>query len=239
MKTNITLLSQSRELFGVKIRQETQNSFLNVSDLQNAYNIARVKFGWSEKRIDHILPQTENRERVYFILKETESINVDFHTFMEACETKGFYKYLKELRVYKTSGRGANKSTSCNPYIWGLIAMELNPQIYAKIVVWFTDRLILNRIEAGEMYKDLTKSVSKFPNSDFGNLAKALNHIVFGRHANSIRNTATEEQLKELHRMESNLAFSIDAGFIKSFPELMEHIRGLWRKKYSANPMVS
>ena len=231
MKSNITLISRSRDLFGITIRQETRNGFLNVSDLQSAYNEARVKNGWSEKRIDHILPQIENRERLYFILKETQSINVDFDTFMKNCESKGLYKYLKELKVYKTSGRGSNRSTSCDPFIWGLIAMELHPQIYAKVVVWFTDKLILNRIQAGDLYKDLSKAVSKFPDTEYVNLARALNHIVFGRHESGIRNTGTEEQLRELYHIESNLAFSIDAGFIKSFPDLMENIRELWRKK--------
>ena len=123
------------------------------------------------------------------------------------------------------------RSTYCNPYIWVLIAMEMNPVLYAEVVTWLTDKLIINRIEAGDMYKDLSKAVAKFPNTDYGNLAKALNHTVFGRHEVGIRNTGTEQQLKELHKIESNLAFSIDAGFIRSFSDLMAHIRKIWIKK--------
>jgi len=231
MKTNITLASSSRELFGVTIRQETKTGFLNVSDLQSAYDNERRLQGWSEKRIDHILPQLENRERVYFILKETNIVNVDFDTFIENANNQGFYKYLKQIGVYKTTGRGSNKSTSCNPYIWGLLAMELNPQIYAKVVIWLTDKLILNRIEAGDFYKELSRSISKFKDVDYGALAKALNHIIFGKHETGIRNTGTELQLKELRDLELNLSFAIDSGLIKNFTGLMEHLRLLWGKK--------
>lgn len=231
MKTNITLSSQSRQLFGIRIRQETKTGFLNVSDLQEAYNLARIKNAWSEKRVDHILPQIENRERVYYILQETGFINVDFRTFMQMIENQGFYKLLKIIGAYKTTGRGSNKTTFCNPYVWGLIAMELNPQIYAKIVIWFSDHLILNRIEAGDLYKSLSKSVSKFPDADYRALAKSLNHVVFGRHESGIRNFASEDQLVELNRLESNLSFAVDAGLIKSFAELMNHINTLRNKK--------
>lgn len=233
MKTNIVLTSASRELNGVTIRQETKTGFMNLSDLQLSYEKARASNGWSEKRIDHILPQVENRERLYYVLKETDFINVDFDTFMENCDQHGFYKYLKQIGAYKTTGRGANKTTMCNKYIWGLVAMELHPQIYAKVVVWFTDSLVFNRIESGTMYKELSRAVSKFRDCNYPNLAKAINHVVFGRHESDIRNQGTEDQLHELHKLESNLAFSIDSGFINSFPGLMEHIRLLWRKKYN------
>lgn len=233
MKTNVTLLSQSRALFGITIRQETKTGHLNLSDLDRAYQVARRQFGWSEKgKVQDIIAQKENSERVFYVLKEIGLINSDFSEFMRAVENEGLLKVLKAMGCYKTSGRGSNKTTWCNPYLWVLIAMELNPMLYGKTVVWLTDRLVFNRIEAGNMFKGLTKAIAKFPDVDYANLARALNHIVFGRHESGIRNTGTEEQLRELERLESNLAFSIDSGFIKSFPQLMEHLRGVWYKKY-------
>ncbi|MCE7072012.1 hypothetical protein LZG74_16975 [Dyadobacter sp. CY327] len=232
MKTNITLTSQSRELFGVTIRQETKTGHLNLSDLERAYQSARREYGWAERgRPNDLLAQKENSERIYYVLKETGLINTDFPVFMDMIQNEGVIKVLKSLECYRTSGRAANKTTWCNPYLWVLIAMELNPMLYGKTVVWLTDRLIFNRIEAGNMFKGLTKAVAKFTNVDYPSLARALNHIVFGRHESGIRNTGTEKQLQELERLESNLAFSIDGGFLKSFDSVMEHLRTIWSSK--------
>lgn len=82
------------------------------------------------------------------------------------------------------------------------------------------------------MFKELSKAVSRFHDVDYANLARALNHIVFGRHEAGIRNTGTEEQLRELERLESNLAFSIDSGYLKTFNETMDRLREIYSKKY-------
>lgn len=224
MKSNIILNSPSRELFGVNIRQETKTGFLNLSDLQEAYTIARVKNGWGDKRIDHILNYKENSERIYYLLKERDLINVSLLTFIENIENIGFLKYLKQLEVYKTTGRGENKTTWCDPYIWVLVALELSPVLYAKVVVFLTDKLIINRIEAGNFYKGLSKAITKFNNIDYSKLAKALNYKIFGRHETGIRNLATKEELEKLYQLEMNLAFSIDMGFLKSFGEVIKFL---------------
>ena len=233
MKTNVTLTSQSRELFGITIRQETKTGFLNLTDLQNAYAVARSLHGWSDKRVNDILSSESNAERIYYILHQQQIIKTDFPAFMEMVHKNGLLKVLKSLNCYVTRGRGENRTTSCNGYVWVLIAMEMNPMLYGIVVSWLADKLILNRIGAGDMYKDLSRACAKFRDTDYQNIARALNHVVFGRHESGIRNSGTEDQLNELHRLESNLAFSIDAGFIKSFPELMENIREIWRKKYN------
>lgn len=237
MKTNITLLSQSRELFGVTIRQETKTGNLNLSDLQHAYDSARSDFGWSEKRFTEILSYSANRERIYYVLEKQSVIKTSLNAFMEMIEREGITKVLKSYGAYTTKGARNTKSVWCNPYIWVLVAMEMNPMLYGEVVTWLTDRLILNRIEAGDMYKGLTKAITKFKDVDYSALGKALNFIVFGKHEPGIRNKGTEEQLLELHRLELNLSFAIEAGLIKSFDNLMEHLRKQWAKKY--NPIAA
>lgn len=232
MKTNVTLTSQSRELFGVIIRQDTRGD-LNLSDLEKAYQKARGQFGWSEKgKVQDLIAQKENSERVFYVLREIGLINSDFSEFMKSVDNEGLLKVLKRIGCYRTSGRAQNKTTWCNPYLWVLIAMELNPMLYGKTVVWMTDRLVFNRIEAGNMFKGLTKAIAKFKDVDYANVARALNHIVFGRHEPGIRNTGTEAQLLELERLESNLAFSVDTGLINSYHEFLEKCREIWCKKH-------
>jgi len=232
MKTNITLASSSRELFGVTIRQETKTGFLNLSDLILAEAKGRSIYGWSHKgQLQDIVNQKENSERIYYVLHETGKINSDFSEFMKNVHSNGMIKTLKNINCYRASGRANNKTVWCDPYLWVLICMETNPMLYGKTVVWLTDRLVFNRIEAGDFYKELSRSISKFKDVDYGALAKALNYVIFGKHETGIRNTGTEVQLKELRDLELNLSFAIDSGLIKTFADLIEHLRLLWSRK--------
>lgn len=231
MKTNVILSSSDRNLFGVTISQNT-NNFLSISDLQEAYTIARVKNGWLDKRLSDILSSKDISERCYFVLKEQGFINTGISAFMEEVKKCSLVKILKRYGVYKTTGARGNKNTFCNVYIWMMLAMELHPEIYAKVIIWATDNLIINRIEAGDKYNELCRSSSKFSDVDYRSIAKGLNYIVFGIHETMIRNTANSSQLKELDELQKSLAFSIDMGYIKSFNDLIEQMRILYKNRH-------
>lgn len=132
MKSNIVLKSSDRELFGITIRQNTKEQFLSVTDLQKAYEKARWKYGWSDRRISDIIQSSQTQERIYHLLKERDLIKTDFPAFMEMANKEGITKTLKGIGVYKTTGRGSDKTVMADPYIWMLFAMEFNPLVYAK-----------------------------------------------------------------------------------------------------------
>lgn len=157
---------------------------------------------------------------------------------MEYIKNHGLIKALKKLKAYKTTGRGKNKTTYTDPYIWMLIAMELHPEIYAIAVCWLADKLILNRIEAGNMYKGLTKAASTFEGIDYSKLATATNFIAFNENRKGIRNTATAEQLKELENLERYLATSIEMGHITTFAGLINELRKMYDKKWNPIPKL-
>lgn len=227
MKTNVTMESEkNRELYGIVIRQETKNSFLSLTDLQEAYTRARIQNNWAKKNIQSdILNIKGNIERIYYLLSEQKLINTEISVFTEMVEKNGMVKTLKSIGVYKTSGRAENKQSMCNPYIWVLIAMELNPQLYAKVVIWLTDKLIFNRIEACEMNKELRSAMSSIPYPDYAKINIALNKKVFGRHEIGIRNTGSEIELNNLYKLEDNIAFCIKKGFYKTNEEILEAIK--------------
>lgn len=226
MKTNVTMESESdRILFGVVIRQETKDGSLCLTDLQEAYTRARIENGWSDKEITDIIRQKENSERIYYILNEQKIIKTDFSVFMKDIEKDGIIKYLKGLGVYKTTGRGTAKRVMCNPYIWVLVAMELNPMLYAKVVMWLTDKLILNRIEAGNFYKTLAAALYKLPNPDYKSVATELNLKIFGKHEANIRNKGSQKQLSQLSHLEDNIAYCIDNGFYRTNDEVINAIK--------------
>ncbi len=233
MKTNIVLQSPSRDLFGATIRQETKTGFLNLSDLQEIYTKKRIAEGWAEKRIDNILNYKDNHERIYYLLKEQGVIIPTVGGFIEEVDSQGIARTLKKYKVFKTTGARHTKTQWCNPYIFTLIALELSPEFYAKAVVWITDKLIINRIEAGNFCKALNRSMVKFnpDGNQYMTLARALNHIIFGNHEAGIRNTGTKEELKELWSLEEKMAFAIDMGYVTSFDMLLKELRRLWSLK--------
>lgn len=223
--------SPDRNLFGVTIRQDT-NGFLNLSDLQKSYNAESIRDNWPTRRIESVLSAENNYPRMYYALKEGNFINTSFLAFMEMIENKGINKTLKSLGLYKTLGARENKSAWCHPIIFVLVSLEMNPKIYGKTIYWLADKLIINRIEAGNLYKSLTNSIKKFnPNGEqYATLAKALNHIVFRKHEAGIRNLATSSQLKSLELLETKMSFAIDMGYITSFDMLLSELRKIYNQ---------
>ena len=232
MKSNVILESKDRILFGITIRQDTQKEFLSLSDLQESYTIARLKNGWSDRRINDILSSNTSSERVYYILKERGFIEAGISAFMDEVQKTSLVRVMKKYGAYKTIGRGENRTTMCEKYIWIMLALELNPEIYAKVVCWIGDSLIINRIEAGDKYNDLCRACSKFKDVDYRIIAKGLNYIIFNVHETLIRNKATQLELKELDDLQRSLAFSVDMGYINSFDDLHNTMKKLWHNKW-------
>lgn len=217
MKSNVILSSTDRELFGITIRQNTREQFLSVSDLQKAYETARWQYGWSERRVDNIMQTNDFKERVYYILESQGIIKTTILGFMEMVEREGISKVLKGLGVYKTTGARVNKQVMADPYIWVLLAMELNPMIYAKVVIWLTDSLIFNRIEAGSEYLPMNtkiKSIIQSPN--YAEIAKLINIKVFGQHVSGMRNLASAKELRQISDIEKQVITAIDMEWIKN-----------------------
>ena len=235
MKSNVILESKDRILFGITIRQDTQKEFLSLSDLQESYTIARLKNGWSDRRINDILSSNTSSERVYYILKERGFIEAGIYAFMDEVQKTSLVRVMKKYGAYKTIGRGENRTTMCEKYIWIMLALELNPEIYAKVVCWIGDSLIINRIEAGDKYNDLCRACSKFKDVDYRIIAKGLNYIIFNIHEILIRNKATQIELKELDDLQRSLAFSVDMGYINSFDDLHNTMKRLWFNKWKNN----
>ena len=222
MESNIVLNSKDRNLFGVVIKQETKTGFLSVSDLQKSYEVARWQHGWSERRIDNIMQTTYFKERVYYLLLNQGVIKTSILGFMEMSEKEGIAKVLKGLGVYKTTGARDNKATFTNPYIWMLLAMELNPMIYANVIMWLTDSLIFDRIEAGDEYRPMNEAINKIVQSpDYSKYAIAINKRVFGQHMTGMRNLASAKELKKITKIEQFITQSINIGMIKTDEQIM------------------
>lgn len=226
MKSNVVLNSTDRELFGVTIKQNTKEEFLSVTDLQTSYEKARWMHGWSDRRVNDILQAKATQERIFYLLENQSLIKTGFPAFMEMVEKEGIVKVIKGLGLWKTSGRGSEKSVYCDPYIWVLLAMELNPMIYAKVIVWLTDSLVFNRIEAGDEYKPMNSAIkSVVQNPNYIVYAKAINEKVFGQHQSGMRDLASAKELRKIADIEKFVKNAIDNGWIKSEQDIVKTIK--------------
>lgn len=250
---NIVMKSKDRILFDVVIRQDTKDSFLSLSDLNEAYIRAREINGWSEKRLNEILQRDSNVERIYYVIREQifsendkyafsrsyeKSENdkttktwfyenyPDYPTFKKVVDEVGLPKVLKQLHLYRMTGRGENRKVMCNPYIWVLVAMEMNPILYAKVVGWITDGLILRRIEATTLNKKLADAIKNhIQNPEYWKINVALNERVYGEHMRGIRNTSKEQGLISLNGLQEVMAYLINNGIIHNQEQLLQKIK--------------
>jgi hypothetical protein len=226
MKTNVTMKSQDREVFGIKVRQETKNGFMSVTDLQQAYEKARWMHGWSDRSIHTVLQASGTQEKVYHLLKERNLINLGFPNFTELVESEGLITVMKGLGVWKTTGRGTNRNVVCDPYVWTLLAMELNPMLYAKVIIWLTDSLIFDRMEAGDKFKPMNSAISRLlEKPDYPKYAREINFRVFGEHIQGMRNLASAKELRLISEIENTVTKAIEHGWVKSEEEILKLIR--------------
>lgn len=222
MKTNITLQSKDREIFGIVIKQETKTGFLSVSDLQKAYEIARWQHGWSDRKVADIMQTKEFKERVFYLLESQGIIKTNLSGFIELVECEGIAKTLKGLGVYKTTGARNSKATYTDPYIWILLALELNPMLYSKVVLWLGDSLIFDRIEAGDEFRPMNNSIASIiKNPDYRKYSIAINEKVFGKHITGMRNLASAKELKNITKIEQYISQGINMKMIKNEDQIM------------------
>jgi hypothetical protein len=226
MKTNQVMESSDRIVFGITVRQETKNGFMSVTDLQQAYEKARWMHGWSDRSIHTVLQASGTQEKVYHLLKERNLINLGFPNFTELVENEGLINVMKGLKVWKTTGRGTNRNVVCDPYIWTLLAMELNPMLYAKVIIWLTDSLIFDRMDAGDKFKPMNGAISRLlPKPDYPTYAREINMRVFGQHKTGMRNLASAKELRLISEIENTVKKAIDHGWVKTEEDILKLIR--------------
>ena len=226
MKTNVTMKSQDREVFGIKVRQETKNGYMSVTDLHQAYERARFINGWYERSVHSVLQTSGAQQKIYHLLKERSFINLSFLQFTELVDSKGLINVMKGLKVWKTTGKGGNRNVVCDPYIWTLLAMELNPMLYAKVIIWLTDTLIFDRMDAGDKFKPMNGAIARLLlKPDYPIYAKEINKRVFGEHITGMRNLASAKELRLISEIENTVTKAIEHGWVKTEEEILKLIR--------------
>lgn len=226
MKTNQIMTSTDRVLFGITIRQNTKEEFLSVTDLQKAYEKGKGINGWTGQTTNQILLREETAKKCYGVLFESNIIKCTIEEFMEKVNETSLISVLKELKVYKVTGRGGTREIMAHPYIWMSIAFELNYTIYGKVMKWLTDTLIFDRIEAGDKFKPMNSAICRLlPKPNYPTYAREINMRVFGEHISGMRNKASAKQLRLISEIENTVTKAIEHGWVKTEEDILKLIR--------------
>jgi hypothetical protein len=206
MKTNVVMIRKmSMGLF--TISQRTKDSMFNATELLRQWN-------------------------------ERNKSNKEVKEFMRLDATKDFIQILEtEINANGDNNpylatRGNKGATWMHPYLFIDFAMWINPRFKLEVIRFVYDQLIQFRHSAGDNYRGLTSAVTRFSNVNYPQLAKGLNYIVFGRHEESLRQSANQDQLQQLTELQKQFAFAVDMGYIKSFDELINEMRRIWNMKH-------
>jgi len=215
MKTNVDMI---RKMGDFEIIQRSKDSMFNAGLLLKQWN----KQAKTRRRIDEFLNSPNTKKFKDEILKN------------ESKEVKN--RHIENQVVMIKKGRKTKNGQTPNevwmhPYLFIDFAMYLNPKFKYDVIKFVHDQLIEFRHNAGDNYIGLMSAVQRFNRINYPKLAKALNYIIFGRHEKGIRQNASISQLKELTELQIKLAFVIDMGYIKSFDELINEMRRLYKSR--------
>lgn len=214
MKTNQNMV---RKMGDFNVTQRTKDGMFNATNLLRQWNesiLNTPNLGYL-KKMDK-----------FFDLKSTK----EFITAIEQNSKDGDSPYLKT--------RGKYGGTWMHPYLFIDFAMWLNPTFKLQVIKFVYDELIKHRNLAGDNYRELCSAIYRIaPNCDFSKPAKWLNYVVFNDHRREIRNSATENQLNDLHSLEKKYADLISEQYITNIETLRAKLREEWRKRHAQVPI--
>jgi hypothetical protein len=209
MKTSVTMVRKMGEF---EVHQRTKDGMFNATSLLKQWN--------KGKRGKEVNAFLKNSSTIEFIESLQES---------EELDTRNIVTTLK-------GGNAENQGTWMHPYLFIDFAMWINPKFKVSVIKFVYDELIKQRHEAGDNYIILSSSGVKLKGYKFTEVAKAMQWIVYNKTGKGLRQTATQEQLKELNEIQLKLSFAIDMGYIKSYNQLIGEMREMYRIKKSKTP---
>ena len=136
----------------------------------------------------------------------------------------------KKGKAMKNGGRSRDE-IYMHPYLFIDFSMWINPSFKYDVLKFVYDELIKQRHDAGDNYISLSASGQKLKGYDYREVAIALQWIVFGKKGKELRQSATQDQLKELNDLQTKLSFAIDMGYITSYQQLISELRKLYSNK--------
>lgn len=208
MKTSVTMV---RKMGGLNVHQRTKDGMFDATFLAKQWNSLKSN---RRKDVSNFL---NNKGTIEFMEALSERTGID-------------------TRNLVTVFRGKNQGTWMHPYLFIKFSMWINPKFEVSVIMFVYDELIQQRHFAGDNYVKLSSIGARLKGYNFPEVATALNWIVFNSKGKGMRQKASQDQLKELNELQSNLAFSIEKGYIKTYQQLLFEMRKIWREKRNRSP---
>lgn len=196
-----------RQFNGKAIRQDSKTSFLNLNDLYEAYLATEPN---TVKRIGQYITLQQTEEFADAIRESALEANV--LNSNESCKLE--LPLLEPMKVIETR-RGKYGGTWVHPYLFLDFAMWLNPRFKVWAMSVIEDKLIELRTEAGDKFKEMTsalKSIGAIGPREYIKEANMINTLVFKSTKPEQRNSATQEQLDLLNKLQKYNAHLITLG---------------------------
>ena len=212
MKTSVIM---TRKMGQFDVLQRTSDGMFNATALLNQWNKAnphdqrRIDNFWQSTHLDKLMSEIAENEYGF------KSPN---------------FRDLKNTLSRTTRGK-YNGGTWMHPILFVKFAMYLNPRFEYHVLRFVSDELIKFRHSVGDNFNSLTRSLSTLPDIDYSRVARGMNWIIFNAHRRDIRNEASPSQLRELDSLQQKLAFSIDMGYVQTYPQLIESMRKIYSIK--------
>jgi len=220
MKTSVGMV---RKMGNFDITQRTKDGYFDANFLLNQWNSVKTN---PERKMIRFLESPKTKEFIEEISLDSPSAEmydglvVPFH-----------------IKKGRNTSKGKTKDEIwMHPYLFIDFAMWINPKFKLSVIKFVYDQLIQERKLAGDNYLMLSSSGVKLKGYNFSEVAKAIQWIVYGKTGKGLRQTATEEQLKELNEIQIKFSFAIDMGYIKSYHQLVEEMREMYRIKKRKTP---
>lgn len=208
MKTSVTI---TRKLNDFDVVQRTKDSMFDATSLIKQWNSSTGM----KKKLDHFFENDSTSEFID-VLQIEENLNTRNSVYLKS--------------------RGKNGGTWMHPYLFVKFAMWLNPKFEYHVIKFVYDELIENRILSGNHYNNLCSLLSRFKNTEYPEVGKILNYIVFNEHQSDRRNSATPEQQRDLQQVTRDLCNYLENGFISNWNQFKDIARKEWAKRHHKVP---
>lgn len=155
MQTNQVMETIDRKLCGIKVKQRTKDSFMNLKDVTNIVYKARIDSGLSAK-------------------------GFNFSNWLATDNVKEFLAELEKEIETKPYIKGTKSSDGwIHPFFAIKILTYFNPRFEIKVYQWLYDFLIDNRINSGDSYKRMCGVLFQYSKdkTHFANNIKTLQKL--------------------------------------------------------------
>ena len=212
MKTNQNL---TRKMGEYSVLQRTQDGMFNATALLKQWNSTSS----TERKMDNYFNSDKTQEFINTIM-ERENLHTP-----------------KMVYVKSRVSRGDNVGTWMSPMLFIDFAMWINPSFKYDVLKFVYDELIKFRNDAGDAYKELASAIVKItPKKEIPTamtkIAQALNFVCTNHHEREMRNQMDEPAMKEMVRLEQEIALLINVGHLTTIDNTINYLRNKWNAKY-------